>query len=441
MARILRIETARVFKPLLSPKRYKGAYGGRGSGKSHFFGEQVIISALAKSGYRFVCIREVQNTIKDSVKQLLEDKIQKFGLGADFEVTDSEIRGRNGSLIIFRGMQNYNAESIKSLEGFDGAWVEEAQTLSARSLKMLRPTIRKEGSEIWFSWNPRHDTDAVDKMFRQHFEPETMTVVKANWGDNPWFPDVLRRDMEADYRNDPDMAAHVWGGGYEIFTEAAYYSRQMGDAERDRRIGVVPHLPGLPVQTAWDIGIDDYTAIWFFQRISATRLNVIDYFEIDGEGPDYFWPELIEPKGHRYDRHFLPHDVKVREWGNGGKQRLQGLYDLGLKNVNIGVAKNPNERIAATRKILPICWFDETKCALGLKRLRGYSRKQIRATGLFGGANHDENSHGADAFGEYAVNARMPVPPKERGPRPPKHIDPAYILPDPDDEVRLRPAL
>lgn len=161
----LKIKVPAKLAPLLQPKRYKGAYGGRGGAKSHFFAEQVLCQALA--GKRIVCLREVQNSIKESVKQLLTDKISAFGLDSQFEVLESEIRGPHDSQIIFKGLQSYNATNIKSLEGFDIAWVEEAQTVSHHSLDILRPTLRKIGSELWFSWNPRFKTDAVDKFFRK----------------------------------------------------------------------------------------------------------------------------------------------------------------------------------------------------------------------------------------------------------------------------------
>ncbi|WP_245256520.1 PBSX family phage terminase large subunit [Bartonella tamiae] len=161
MKQILQFATPRVFKPLLKPSRYKGAYGGRGSGKSHHFAEKTLAAALI-APMRIVCIREVQKSIRESVKRLLEDKIKQLGLGAHFDILDQQIRGKNGSLIIFQGMQDHTAESIKSLEGYDIAWVEEAQSLSARSLRLLRPTLRKEGSEIWFTWNPTNADDAVD---------------------------------------------------------------------------------------------------------------------------------------------------------------------------------------------------------------------------------------------------------------------------------------
>ena len=163
----LRIPTAPVFRPLLEPARYKGAYGGRGSGKSHFFGELMVERCLVSPGTLAVCIREVQKSLLQSSKRLIESKIQSLGVGAHFQVLHDRIVTPGDGLIIFQGMQDSTAESIKSLEGFDIAWVEEAQTLSARSLALLRPTIRKEGSELWANWNPRRKKDAIDEFLRQ----------------------------------------------------------------------------------------------------------------------------------------------------------------------------------------------------------------------------------------------------------------------------------
>lgn len=211
----------RVFAPLLKPARYKGAYGGRGSGKSHFFALFAVVQMATRAGFRIVCVREIQNSIKDSVKQLIEDKIDQLGLSSFFVITDQEIRGRNGSLCIFRGLQNHTAASIKSLEGFDVAWIEEAQTISQLSLDLLTPTIRKDGSEIWASWNPVSETDPIDAMLRGG--TSNAVVVKANWSDNPFFPEALREDMERDRQHNPDKYAHVWEGKYQSLSEARIF--------------------------------------------------------------------------------------------------------------------------------------------------------------------------------------------------------------------------
>ncbi len=220
---ILTIDTPRWAKPLLRAARYKGAYGGRGSGKSHFFAE-LLIERCLMGETRAVCVREIQKSLKDSVKQLLHDKIVKLGLQAFFaSSTDTEIRGRNGSRIVFAGMQNHTADSFKSFEGFDIAWVEEAQSLSAKSLRTLTPTIRKPGSEIWFSWNPAKADDPVDALLRGSAPPSDAVVVSVNWLDNPWFPEALKEDMDRDRQRDPDMAAHVWDGKYLSQSQATVF--------------------------------------------------------------------------------------------------------------------------------------------------------------------------------------------------------------------------
>ncbi len=416
----LRVEVPRAFLPLLKPSRYKGSYGGRGGAKSHFYAEQLILRCYSRTT-RAACIREVQNSLKESVKQLLTDKIQKFGLGEFFDVLETEIRGRNGSLIIFKGMQSYNAETIKSLEGYDIAWVEEAQTLSAHSLKMLRPTIRNEGSEIWFSWNPRHDTDPVDAFFRGASKPADAIAVPVNWYDNPWFPAVLKAEKDHDYATNPEQAENVWGGGYEIVTEGSYYAKLLAQAEKEGRIGAFPYNPALPLKTAWDIGVDDYTAVWFIQD-DGKKVYAIDYYEASGDGAEQIvrdcMPELIPEEAakqaglselgrteYRFARHYLPHDVKVREWGAGAKSRFETLMALGVKPIHTGAAQGPEERINATRRILPVMHFDNNKRVnVGLSRLRRYSRRFNDSMQTYTTPLHDMNSHGADALGEYAVN-------------------------------------
>ncbi len=218
----LAIQTPLALEPLLYSSRYKGIHGGRGSGKSHFFAELLIERAIM-SKTDAVCVREVQRSLSQSVKKLLEYKIEALGVGHLFEVQGSKIICPHGGLIIFQGLQNHTADSIKSLEGYDIAWVEEAQSLSQRSLDMLRPTIRKENSELWFSWNPSLETDPIDVLLRNESPPKNSIVIEANYTDNPWFPDVLREEMEYDQRRDPDKYAHVWLGQYQQNSESRVF--------------------------------------------------------------------------------------------------------------------------------------------------------------------------------------------------------------------------
>lgn len=216
------IDTPEVFQPLLLPSRYKGAHGGRGSGKSHFFAERMVEEHMAGK-IDTVCIREVQRSLNQSVKKLIENKIEKMGVQKHFKCLTTHIESAYGGMILFQGMQNHTADSIKSLEGYKIAWIEEAHSLSQRSLDLLRPTIRAEDSEIWASWNPENATDPIDAFLRGEGAPKDAIVVEANFMDNPWFPEVLRREMEYDRARDPDKYAHVWCGKYLQNSEARVF--------------------------------------------------------------------------------------------------------------------------------------------------------------------------------------------------------------------------
>lgn len=216
------IDTPEVFEPLLVPSRYKGIYGGRGSGKSHFFAEALVELCIQKKTDA-VCLREVQRSLKFSVKKLLENKIQAMNAGAYFEVQNEQIKSKHGGIIIFQGMQDHTSDSIKSLEGFQIAWFEEAQSASQRSLDLLRPTIRAPGSELWFSWNPRYATDPVDVLLRGANPPPDGIVIEANHTDNPWMPEELVKELEYDKRRDPDKYAHIWLGKYQSNSSARVF--------------------------------------------------------------------------------------------------------------------------------------------------------------------------------------------------------------------------
>ena len=217
----LKIETPRWAQPLLKPARYKGVHGGRGSGKSTFFAGEVVLDAM--DGLNIVCVREFQRTLSQSAKKLIESKIEEYKLGKFFDVQRDQIKGPHNNLIIFNGLRDHNAESIKSLEGYDRAWIEEAQSLSQRSLDLLRPTIRKENSEIWASWNPRFETDPIDVLLRGENPPPDACVIQCNYTDNRWFPDVLKKELDYDRRRDPEKYQHVWLGGYLRNSEARVF--------------------------------------------------------------------------------------------------------------------------------------------------------------------------------------------------------------------------
>jgi phage terminase large subunit len=245
--RTLRLDTAAVFEPLLAPSRYKAAWGGRGSGKSHFAAEKLIEDALAEpgdagEGLRSVCIREVQKDLAQSSKLLLQTKLERHGLNESdgFKVFRDVIQTPGDGLMIFKGMNDYTADSIKSLEGFKRAWWEEAQTATRHSLNLLRPTIRSPGSELWFTWNPRRKVDPVDMMFRGEEKPTGAVVVKANWRDNPWFTAELEQERQDCLRMQPDQYDHIWEGGYVSIIEGAYYAKDLTKVKADGRSAPIP---------------------------------------------------------------------------------------------------------------------------------------------------------------------------------------------------------
>lgn len=409
MTRTLQVQTARVFQPLLQPARYKGAHGGRGSGKSHFFAEQLIVDSLAIPGLRSVCIREHQKSLKDSAKKLLEDKLNKFGLTeADgFEVQSDLIKTPGGGSIIFMGMKDHTAESIKSLEGFKRAWVEEAQTLSSTSLRLLRPTIRAEGSEIWASWNPRREEDPIDKLLRGPELPTDAVVVKADYSENPWFPKELEQERLDYKRSDPDQYQHVWEGDYISIVEGAYFADCLKEARNQNRIGRVAKDPHMQIRAVWDIGVADSMVIWICQYVGR-EIRVLDHCEGQGQALGYYL-NWLRSNGYQDALCVLPHDGAKRDAVSAAKfeDHIQdaGFDTKTIPNQGKGAAM---KRVEAVRKRFPMMWFNEDTTKDGVKALGWYhSRKdEVRGTDL--GPEHDWASHSADAFGLLAVDYEEP---------------------------------
>jgi phage terminase large subunit len=408
---ILQIETAKIFEPLLQPSRYKGAWGGRGSGKSHFFGGLMVEDHLRIPGLRSVCIREVQKTLKESAKRLIEDKINEYGLAKQgFRVLNDRIETPGGGIIIFVGMADHNAESIKSLEGFGRAWIEEAQTLTKRSLQLLRPTIRAKDSELWFSWNPSRKSDAVDELLRGEILPKNSIIVRANHSDNPWFPDELEQERLDDKEARPDSYDHVWNGGYITAQDGAYFARVINQAKIEGRINFVARDPLMTVYAFWDIGGTgakaDACSIWLVQFIGQ-KINVLNYYEAQGQ-------ELSEHVGwlrrNNYGeaKMYLPHDgVKhdaVFKVTYESALIQAGFFVVIMKNAGAGAA---NQRIEAVRRIFPRVWIDKEKCEGGIEALGWYHEKKDEHRGIGLGPEHDWSSHGADSFGALALEAEL----------------------------------
>lgn len=353
---------------------------------------------------RAVCIRETQNSIKDSVKQLLADKISALGLGSEFGVLETEIRGPDNSLIIFKGMQSYNADNIKSLEAYDIAWVEEAQTLSQHSLDLLRPTIRKYQSEIWFSWNPRFKTDPVDAFMRKN-PPYDAVVVCVNWRDNPWFPDVLRREMAHDFAIDEDKAEHIWNGAYGA-GKGAILSKWVNKAEREGRINdAVAFDPnGDGVQISADLGFRDTTSLWFWQR-RVGGFALIDYDHDTGLDADDWCARIFERLVARdiplskLRKIWLPTDAKTRTFQSRHTAQQRFWAAFGEGKIEIVPPSRKADQISAARKVIDHCEFNKTLCEAGLDGLGAWEFEYSEDQGVFSREPvHNAASHPADAF-------------------------------------------
>ena len=417
--RTLQIPTAEVFEPLLGPARYKGAWGGRGSGKSHFFGDLLIEDCLAEpgnrgEGMRAVCIREMQKDLAQSSKLLIETKLKSCGLGEPdgFKVFRDVIATPGDGLIIFKGMNDYTADSIKSLEGFKRAWWEEAQTATLHSLNLLRPTIRAEGAERWFSWNPRRKVDPVDVMLRGTEKPTGSVVVEANWRSNPWFTADLEQERQDCLRQQPEQYDYIWEGGYVVILDGAYYALSIHKARQGGRIGRVSIDPLMTVRLFFDIGGTgaraDAVSIWAAQFIGK-EIRVIDYYEAVGQplATHLAWMRERE-YGPKRAQIWLPHD------GEANDKVYDVSYESALKAAGYHVDVVPNQgkgaakkRIEAARRYFPSIWFSEETTQGGLDALGWYHEKKDEERGIGLGPEHDWSSHAADAFGLMCVSAEQ----------------------------------
>ena len=397
---------------LTEPKRYKVAYGGRGSGKSWAFAMMLLIQGV-KSPQRILCAREIQKSLKDSVHQLLTDQIHYMGLENFYEITESEIRGKNGTLILFAGLKNNSIATIKSFEGVTRCWVEEAQTVSKRSWDILIPTIRAPESEIWVTFNPELDTDETYRRFVIN-PPENCASVKVNWNKNPWFPDTLKDEKDALKSRDPAAYNVVWEGMCRLTVDGAIFAREMQMAELDGRITRVPYDASKPVHAIFDLGWSDATAIWFLQFVGMeTRL--IRY--IEGSQltmTDYL--AKMQTYGYIYDTLWLPHDAENKTLAANGRSIEEIVKAAGYKTRII--PRTPiADSINAARTIFRNCYFDRENCHDGLQCLRHYRYDVDPETGQFSKTPlHDHYSHGADAF--RMIGLMVNEPRKMRPPKP-----------------------
>jgi phage terminase large subunit len=388
------IEFPRKLQPLFEPKRYKVMHGGRGGAKSWGVARALIIQAAAEP-LRILCAREVQKSMRDSVHRLLKDQIAAMGYGHFFTVLDTEIRGKNGTIFLFTGLQSHTVDSIKSYEGVDRVWVEEAHSVSAKSWDTLIPTIRKDDSEIWVTLNPSMDTDDTYVRFIATPSDDTW-VCQVNWRDNPWFPAVLEQErLKAQRLQSLEDYEHIWEGKPRRVAEGAIYRHEIDALFTDGRICNVPYDPLLPVHTVWDLGWNDAMTITMIQR-GPMDIRLLDYIEDSNRTLEWYVAQL-EKRPYRWGTDYLPHDGRTRNFQTG-KSTEEVLRAMGRKSVVVLTQTSIEEGIKAARLIFPRCYFDKTKTARLVECLRRYRRDINIKTGEPSVPLHDEYSHGADNF-------------------------------------------
>ena len=401
-------------KPLFEQKRYKVLYGGRGGAKSWGIARALLIQGAQKP-LRILCAREVQKSIQDSVYQLLIDQIAELQLSGFYTSTLSEIRGANGTKFIFAGLQ-HNVDSIKSKEGIDIVWCEEAQTISKSSWDKLVPTIRKEASEIWISFNPELDTDETYKRFVTQ-PPTNSTVIKIGWQDNPWFPDVLRQEKDDLEARDPDAFLNVWQGHCRTALEGAIYARELRDAAANNRITRVPYDALKSVDVFCDLGWSDCTSLWFIQRVGF-EFRALETYQNSRHPWDHYL-KYMQSRNYVLGTVWLPHDARAKSLATG--RTIHEITMAAGFRTEITPNISVEDGINALRTVFKDTYFDQDKCADGLQALRRYrydvdpDTKQWSRKPL-----HDDNSHYADAARYFAVAMRDGAKKKQTLPKMPQ---------------------
>lgn len=393
---MLRADIPEALGFLFEPSRYKVAYGGRGGAKSWGFARALLIQGWEKN-LRVLCAREFQNSIKDSVHKLLADQIRSLDMGMTYEVQQASIRNRvNGGEFAFIGLR-HNAENVRSYEAVDRCWVEEAKNVSKTSWETLTPTIRKDDSEIWVSFNPELDSDETYRRFVTK-PPPNAVVRKINWQDNPWFPKVLREEMEHLKSTDQDAYLNVWEGHCRVTLDGAIYAQEIRAATTEGRITRVAYNEALPVHTFWDLGWADCTSVWFAQRVGFDYM-LIDFYQNQFQKLGHYL-KVLQDRGYIYGKDYLPHDADHESVA--AESIAKTMRGMGRDVVVVPRVLDKKLGLKATREIFPRCYFDETKCADGLQSLRRYRYNKNEYGQYSQNPEHDENSHGADAFEQFA---------------------------------------
>lgn len=388
---------------LFQPSRYKVVLGGRGGSKSWGIARALLLLGTQKP-LRILCAREFQGSIEDSVHALLKSQIIALGLSWFYSVEQKQIIGQNGTRFTFAGIKS-NPQKISSTEGVDICWVEEAANVSKASWQFLIPTIRKDGSEIWISYNPQLETDETHQRFSVR-PPAQAIVRRLTWRDNPWFPAVLKAEMEELRERDMDAYLNVWEGQCLKALDGAVYAVELRLAEEEGRFCKVPYDRLLPVHTFWDLGWSDSTSIWFAQ-VCRGEYRIIDHLS-DSRKAISHYQKVLQDKGYIYGTHHLPHDARAKSLGTG--KSIEEILRAAGSTVKIVPQLSIADGINAVRTIFPNLYFDSEKCCDGINALRHYRYDKVDETTLSRVPLHDWASHDADGLRYLAVSLKADKP-------------------------------
>lgn len=347
---------------------------------------------------------------------LLKEQIEELGLSSFYEVQKSTILGKNGTEFLFAGLRS-NIANIKSIPNITRAWIEEAQSASADNIKTLALTVRAPNSEVWLSFNPDLEDDTVYQEYVVS-PPDDSIVVKINYDDNPFFPEVLRKEMESDKRKNYEKYLNVWLGQCKKSVDGAIFADEIAKASEEQRITRVPIQAGIPIHTFWDLGQSDYTAIWFVQ-IVGMEFRLIDYYQASGVKMSHYI-EVLAERGYKYAEHCLPHDAEHEQLAAQSTIKQQ-LTNALRDNPKLGdlvrvVPRIPKKALGidAARSIFGQCIFDKDKTKDGLQCLRHYAYANDPDTGKVSKEpKHDIWSHGSDAFLCFAQHFKRPASNKQ----------------------------
>ncbi len=421
---------------LLHPNRYKVLYGGRDGVKSWSIARSLLCLGTQRP-LRILCARETQQSIRESVHQLLSEQVKTLGLREFYKVMEYTIKGSDGSAafkdgkcteFIFAGLRNLSVEQIKSFESIDIVWVEEAQGVGRKSWQTLIPTIRKTGSEIWVSFNPELAEDDTYKRWVTTPPPGTV-VVKTSYRDNAWLSPESAAEIDYLRTNDPATFEHVYEGHPRSTIVGAIYAEEIKAAEQNQQFTTVPYDASRTVDTYWDLGYGDMVAVWFAQSFPF-QYRIIDYYQNTRKGID-FYIQMLQQRGYSYGKAVLPWDGGTAQLGTGKSiaelMRAKG-FTVHVNQTKQGAVA---DGINAVRTIFPQCWFDADKCEEGLRGLRRYQWGPPSIVGKSSGAPatvarrepvHDDASHPADALRTMAMSIKTPVVKKPRGESQPMRV-------------------